>query len=437
MATSSIGSNIDVNSLVSQLVAAERAPTAKRLSGLQARTQLRLSALGTLKSALAELQTAVRALKSDGVISKPVATSSRPELFTASATSSAVPGSYALEVVSLAQSHKLVSGAYASAETSLGAGTVQIQVGSDSFTVTLGADDNSLAALRSAINDAPDNTGVNATIVNEAGGARLLLTAKDTGLANQLSVTSSLASFTELQPALDAHVRIEGFDRYSASNNLTGVVDGLTINLLKAEPGTTLQLNVATDTAAVTTAIETFVAKYNAATTAITTNTRYDASSKQAGALNGDGTVRSASQALRGVFGSEVEGAGAYGYLSQIGITTQSDGTLVIDSAKLKEALASDYGSVAKLFSGSDGYAVRLDTALENIIGDDGRFEASTETLQKRLKDIDKQEDALDLRMEALTTRYMKQFLALDSLMTRLGTIGNYLSQQLSSLSDL
>lgn len=432
-----IGSSIDVNSLVSQLVAAERAPTAKRLSGLQSKTQLRLSALGTLKSALAELQTTVRALKSNGVISKPTATSSRPELFTASATSGAVPGSYALEVVSLAQAHKLVSGTYADADTSLGAGTVQIQAGGGSFTVTLGSEDNSLAALRTAINSAADNSGVNATIVNEAGGARLLLTAKDTGLANQLSVTSSLASFTQLQPARNAHLRIEGFDRYSASNNVTGVVDGLTINLLKAEPGTALQLNVATDAAAVTTAIEAFVTKYNAATTAITTNTRYDASSKQAGALNGDGTVRSSSQMLRGVFAGAVNNGGAYAYLSQIGITTQSDGTLKIDNAKLKEALASDFGSVAKLFSGSDGYALRLDAALEKIIGDDGRFESATETLQKRLKDIDKQEDALDLRMEALTTRYMKQFLALDSLMTQLGTVGSYLSQQLTSLGNL
>lgn len=435
MAVTSVGSGIDVNSLVSQLVAAERAPAAKRLSTLQSKTQLRLSAMGTLKSALSELQTAVKALKKDGVLSTPTATSSKPETFTASTTSKAVPGSYSMEVVSLAQAHKLVSAPLASADTDLGAGTAQITVGSESFTVTLSATDNSLADLRDAINKASDNVGVTATIVNESGGSRLLLTSKDTGVANQITVNSSLVAFSEKQPAADAHVLIEGYDVYSASNNVTGAIDGVTIKLLKAEPGTTLQLDVAVDSKAVTTAIEAFVTKYNAATSAINTNTRYDATSKQGGALNGDPTVRAASGQLRGVFGDEVAG-GSYEYLSEIGITTKSDGTLALDSGKLAEALAADYDGVKALISGDDGYAARLEVALDDIIGTDGRFGAATKSLQARLKDIDRQEDALDLRMESVSARYMKQFLALDTLMTQLGSVSNYLSQQLSALSN-
>lgn len=211
MATTSIGSGIDVASLVSQLVAAERAPVAKRLATLQTKTQARLSAFGTLKSALSELQTAAAALKNGGTAMRPVASSSKLELFSAIATNSAVAGSYELEVVSLAQSHKVISAPYATADTSLGNGSVQIQVGSESFSVTLDAQSGtSLAALRKAINAAPDNKGVNATIITEDGGARLLLTSKETGTADQITVTSGLISFTERQPALDAHVIIEG-----------------------------------------------------------------------------------------------------------------------------------------------------------------------------------------------------------------------------------
>jgi flagellar hook-associated protein 2 len=428
-------SGLDVASLVAQLVAAERAPADTRLTKAQSLAQTRISALGSLKSALASLQTAAQALKGGGAIAIPAVSSSQDTLFTATATAAAARGSFSVEVVALAQSSKLVSGAYTNADTSLGNGTVDITMGSKTFTVTLADGANSLGALRTAINNASDNPGVTATLVTESGGTHLLLTGNQTGAANGVSLSSSLLALTQTQAAGDAHVRVEGYDVYSASNQVSGAIGGVTLNLLKAEVGTTGTLTLSADNSAASKAIQEFVTRYNATVTTINALTRYDVDKKQAATLTGDGAAREAMASLRSVIGGTVAGAGSYAYLSQLGIKTGSDGTLSVDSAKLAEALAKDSAGVAKLFGGDNGFATRLDATIEGLIADNGRIDAQTDGLNARLKDIGHQRDALELRMTQVQARLLKQFTALDSLLTRMRTTSDFLTQQLSALS--
>lgn len=436
ISSAGIGSGLEVSSLVSQLVAAERQNADTRLSGAESKVNAQISALGTFRAVMANLQTAANDLKSSGSLAKLSASSGNTALFGASAGTGAVAGSYSVEVVALAQAHKLVSAPFANSSTALPNGDVEIQVGDESFTVTLSDGENSLAALRDKINAAADNAGVVATLVNETGGTRLLLSATKPGTESAISVTSGSISFTEKQAAQDAHVRVEGYDHYASSNSISGVIDGLTISLVKAEPGTVATLTVTADDKTATTAVESFVRAYNTAIAAISTLTRYDPAKREGAALAGDALARGMAQQLRGVIGSTVSGAGGFGYLSEIGITTNTDGTLKLDSSKLSTALTSDRSSVQKLFGGSDGYATRLSTMLETALDTDGRIATKDTALKAQLTAIDKQQEALNERMDRLTKRYTTQFGALDTLIAKMKSTSDYLTQQLAALSN-
>ncbi|MFA5940111.1 MAG: flagellar filament capping protein FliD [Sinimarinibacterium sp.] len=432
-----VGSGLDIAGMVSQLVSAERAPVAQRISAARSTLNTQLSALGALKGALSSLQAKAELLTGGGKLDALKMTSSLPEVFTATAGSDAAAGSYEVEVVELAKAHKLASGAYAGGSgTVLGNGSVEISVGGGAFTVTLSDGNNTLAALRDAINAAEDNTGVSATLVNEAGGTRLLLTSDDSGTESQLVVTTGLLSFTEKQAATDAHIRVEGYDIYSQSNTVTDAVDGVTFNLLKASPGDIGTLSLTRDVEAGKAAIEDFAKAYSTVVSLIGVQTRYDADNKRAATFTGDAGVRGVMQTLRSIVGGSAAG-GALSVLSEIGITTKADGTLIVDSSKLTEALEADPRAVETLFAGADGFATRLTATIEQMLGDSGQLDAKTDSANARLKDLTQQEDALARRMESLEARYTRQFTALDSLIAQMNATSSYLTQQLSALSNM
>ncbi|NKF21772.1 flagellar filament capping protein FliD [Solimonas marina] len=432
-----VGSGLDLETLITNLVSAERSPTETRLTTKQSTLTTQLSAVGTFKATLANVQSKLAALQSGGTLATLTATSSDESIFTATASSSATRGSYDVEVVNLARANKQASSAFASSSTSLGAGDVQISVGSSAFTVTLDSSANTLTDLKNAINDSSNNTGVTATIINESGGARLLLTSNDTGTDHQISVNSSLISFTETQAAQDAHIRVDGYDVYSGSNTVDDAIDGVSINLQKAQAGTTETLNLALDNSSAKSAIQTFVTAYNAAMTTMAALTKYDPDSNTAAALNGDAMVRGAQSTLRNLVGGSFSGAGTYQYLSQLGITTETDGTLTIDDDKLSTALDADSGSVQKLFGGDDGLAAQLDTAIGRLVDDGGLVEARQDALQSRLDDISDQFDQLDTRMTSVEARYRAQFTALDTLISSMQTTSDFLTTQLKQIEAI
>ena len=161
-----IGSGLDIGGLVSQLVAAEGQPTQQRIARGEASAQARLSAYGSLTSALSQFRDQLDLMQDIGKFLSRKAASSNEDLFSVSASTSALPGSYAVEVVNLATAQRLTSGAFADADTAVGEGTLTIDVGGEAFDVEITADNSSLAGIRDAINAATDNSGVTATIVN-------------------------------------------------------------------------------------------------------------------------------------------------------------------------------------------------------------------------------------------------------------------------------
>jgi flagellar hook-associated protein 2 len=447
-----VGSGLDVASLVTQLVAAERAAPDTRLSKAQSKAQTTLSALGTFRSALAELQNAAKALQ-DGGAAKLAATSANTGLLTATTTSTAAAGSYSVEVLQLAKTHKLASAAYASSSDSVGTGKLTLTSGGKSFTVEIDSEHDSLAGIRDAINAASDNPGIRASLLNTTAGVRLTLTAAGTGAdaemeisaesltgdpilpagtgLDALSYTAANLQLSQIDPAQNAKIQIDGYDFESQSNEFTEAVDGLRFTALKAEPGTIFNVTSALDSKAAETAVQNFVTRYNTMNALISTYTRYDATSQSGGPLLGDATVRGLAQQMKGLMGTAM--SGRLTTLGEIGISGGTDGAFKLDTAKFGQVLAADPSAVSTLL-GKTGFGGQLVDLAEDYLESDGRIKARQDNLNAQLKDISKQQDALDRRMTQVEARYRAQFTALDSLISQLTSTSSYLTQQLANL---
>ncbi len=448
-----LGSGLDVASLVTQLVAAERAAPDTRIARAQTKAQTTLSAIGGFRSALAGFQDAAKVLR-DGGATKFTATSGNSALLTATASTSAVAGSYNVEVLQLAKAHKLASGAYASSSTSVGSGKLNISVGGEAFEVEIGVLDSSLSAIRDAINNASDNTGVRASLLNTTAGVRLTLTSRETGAEDEIEVSASDLSdqpilptgtgldalsykagnqqLDEIDPAQNAKIEIDSYEFESSSNVFADAIDGLSLAVSKAEPGTIFALTTGLDTEAAKSAVQNFVTRYNVLNAAISSYSRYDATTQIGGPLLGDATVRGLSQQARTIMGGTV-GSGSLQTLSSIGITSSSDGSFKLDATKFSAALAANPADINTLF-GSSGYGGRIFTLAEDYLESDGRIASKQSSLNAQIKDITKQQASLDRRMDFVEARYRAQFTALDSLISQLTTTSSYLTQQLANL---
>ncbi len=451
-----IGSGLDIGSLVSQLVAAERAPHEQRILRQETRVTTQISGLGSLKGALSAFQSALEKLKDEAGFNPLAVTVSDEDIFTATAAASAVPGTYQIEVVRLAQAHQLASAAFADGSNAVvGTGTLTITYGDTSFEVTIEEGKGTLAGIRDAINNAADNPGVRATLIHESGGTRLVLTAEDTGAEHSIRVTQSggdggleqlvydppnATNLIEVQAAQDAHVRIAGFDHYSATNTISGAIDGLTLSLKKvSEPGTQVTLSVSYDTDGAVNRVKQFVDAYNSLQSQLASLRSYSPETGAAGPLLGDALLRSIEEQLRKDLADPVSGAvGAFSTLASIGITKTVDGKLRLDTEKLKEALSEDRRAVAALFTSENGLVDRLTDRVKAYLDQtDGSIASRDRALKNSLRDIERQKEALDLRMQAIEARYIKQFTALDTLLAQLQSTSAYLAQQLTSLQRM
>lgn len=383
-----VGSNLDVNSIVSQLMGIERQPI-NVLDRKEASFQAKLSAYGTLKSALSTFQSSVRALSDISKFQTLSATPSDATVFSASASSSAVAGSYSVMATQLAQAQKLSSAGFANATDTVGTGTITIAYGTTAGavftantakaaqTVTIDAAHSSLSGIRDAINAA--NINVTATIINDGSVGtpnKLVLTSKDTGADNSLKITvadttdasnidnaglSQVAfdpaggagtgkNLTQTIAAQNALLTVDGITGISkSSNTISDVVQGVTLTLAKAG---TSSLTVARDTASVQAAVGAFVNAYNAINKSVVDLTAYNATTKTGALLQGDAAARSIQNQIRSVVSSSVTALGGnLTLLSQVGVSFQKDGTLALDATKLQTAITNNFSDIAGLFA--------------------------------------------------------------------------------------
>ena len=429
-----IGSGLDANSIVEQLMQIERVPL-ENLERDKTDLNAKLSTFGQLNSALSTFQKSTAQLKSIDSFKRYSTTSSNEDAFTVSAGSTASIGSTGIQVNNLAEVHKMGSVSFLDTDTTLlGAAGDQmtITVNAQSFTVDAGG--KTLEEIRNAINTDVNNTGITATIINENDNSHyLVLTSIESGVANSmnLSFTGSLAAdfgFTQIQAAEDSQILVDGLYTVTRSGNvITDAIDGLSISLLN----TTTQpeeLTVSRNIDGVTESVQAFVDAYNELNTALDTFSQGD--------LGRDGTIRAVESRIRGVLDTDPAGlSGVYNHLTDVGISVQRDGTMTLSKTDLKEAVNTDFSSFSELFANDDqGYLFRLNASVDKLLDIDGLLDGRKSSISSRLGSLDRQIERQDYLLGLTELRLRSQFSALDTLMGDLGATSQYLNNQLAAL---
>ena len=460
LSSAGIGSGLDIAGLVAKLIDAERAPTLTRLAGKEATLQAQLSGFGQLRGALDAVKTALGGLNSPTLLTANRAVSGDDTRFTASADPTAAPGTYAVEVSSLAKAQKLASGAFSAADAVVGTGTLTLALAGKSAAITIDDSNKTLSGVRDAINAARDADGkplgVTATLVTSTGGAEpagtyLVLTSSKTGAANTISLTQSggdgglaaiqyesggLAnSLTEKEPPADAVVKVDGFTHAGATNTITGALGGVTLNL-KATTTAPVTLTVSADTGSVRGRVQALVDAYNGLHKVVQEQGGYNAAARKGGVLIGEPALRNIESQLRRVLSNPLPDAtGALKSGGDIGLSLDSTGKLTLDGAKFDAALSGDRSALAGLLQGDNALVGRLSDVVDGYLTSaGGMIKARTDGIDRRLRAIDDQRTALDKRLAVLEGRYRTQFNALDGLLAQISSTGNFLTQQLSAL---
>lgn len=462
VSTTGLGSGIDINSLVTQLVKAEGQPALNAIQRQQDAANARLSGLGTLKSALSDFQAIVAKLKDGSLFKTHKSTSSDESVLKVTAGVGAVAGSYGIEVVQLAKAQKSITAAeFANSSEVVGTGSLTFSSGSGaSFNVAVDASNNSLSSLRDAINNATGNTFVTASIVNVDGTgpnvgktiSKLVLTATNSGVANSFTVTGTdddsvddasglsrlFSSHLSAQTAAsDAVIKVDGQPATRSTNSITDVIQGLTLDLQSAKVGTTVNVGVSLDNEAINKTISDFVTAYNKLHTVTKDLGKYGGSANGTGngALLGDATLRYVTSQVRQDASSTVSSVtGNYNSLAMIGVKIDKDGVMSLDSTQLGKALSADLQSVSDVFSSSDGVTTRLYAKVANFLQSGGSLDSQQTSLKKRLSDLEDRKADVQIRLDNLQKSLQKQFSAMDSAVGQFNATGNFLSNWISKL---
>lgn len=444
MATFSVSgliSGIDYNSMIEQIIELERQPVTLKEARHTA-FKSKISKYGELSSLLNTLKTASEGLKTATGFYSRTAEAGDATVFNATASASATEGNYTVVVARLAQAHRMASSAVASGDTAVasGSGSFSFQVGGGE-TVTVAVDGTTtLDNLAAAINTATDDA--EASVINDGAGYRLVLKSALSGAANAVTVTENATSLglptgpvaggQLLQAAQDAEFTIDGLSMTRSSNTVEGAIGGVSLTLKKAGESS---LSVTNDTAAIREKITAFVNAYNAVVTQVSGNASYDSDSGTASAFLGESTARDVVTRLQSILGSRVSGlSDGLRVLSQIGISTGSDGTLKIDSAALSDKLATDLAGVSGLFNAEGGVAVSVFDYVDRVTDSiSGSIASRTKGLQSIVTKLSAEIEAAEARLEEREESLIKQFARLESIMSSYSTQASYLSGILSA----
>ncbi|MCP4288152.1 MAG: flagellar filament capping protein FliD [Gammaproteobacteria bacterium] len=440
-----LGSGLDVTSIVSQLMEVERQPLV-RLDGQEALVQAEISAYGNLKGGLAAMQNSLSTLKDAQTFQATSATSSDSEVLSVSSDTDAITSSYSVSVNNLAQTHKLGSAESAATATFGGAAgdALTLIVGAESFNLDLSGA-MTLSQIQEAINVDGNQTGLTAGLITgDSGNQTLVLTSGETGYDNRVQISFGGAldentfNFSMLnrdaddqllatENELDASLTIDGVAVSRGSNKISDAVDGLTFTLVKAGEA---NVSVSQNSTAAIDAVTGFVEAHNALK---------DQISSFSGAGLSGGILRSIESLMRGVLNNGLSGLGEYSYISELGVTSDSEtGRLQLDSEQLVAALEENPDSVIDFFSEEDnGFSFRLDGQLEGFLQSGGTMDSIVDSANGRVSSIEHSREVIERRLESVEQRFLRQFGALDTLMASLTTTSEYLSTQLDAISNI
>ncbi len=462
ISSTGVGSGLDVKSIVSQLVAIERQPL-KALQTTASKYQTQLSIYGTIKSQVSTLGDAAGVLATSGGWSAQKATSSNATAVAVTAGSSAVTSSMSVTVQQLAQAQAVTSVGVTTGSAVGATGSLSIQLGtwtgasfapgaSSAISVTVSATDT-VATMAAAINAA--NAGVSASVLNDGTNDRLVLRSSSTGLAAGFSVTPTGGNaaldaygFTDStlvapsasgmfmgQSGLDANLKVNGVALTSASNSMSNVMPGVSLQLLQTT-ATAVDIAVTQDTDVVQKNIQSFVDAYNALNQTIADATKYTAATKTGGPLQGDSTTLGLQSALRSILGSSSTGS-SFSNLSEVGLERQTDGSLKINTTKLSAAKL-DMGNLEKLFTTNNsdattnGFGLKVRDFAHGMIAFDGGVTNKSAAIQGAITRNTADQDRVNERATRVEAQLLRQYSALDTQMAQWNSLSSYMTSQIS-----
>lgn len=466
-----IGSGLDINGIVSQLVAVERAPL-KKLQTDASTLQSKLSVYGQVKSALSTLRDAANALTKADTWGQTSVTNSDSSTVAVTTSSSTLPGNYSLEVQRLATAQLNATSTYASPDSLVGEGSLVIETGtwsnnqtafasSSSVTISVGPPAESLAQLRDKIN--ASGSGVVASVLTDASGSRLVFKAASTGAPNGFRVTvndtdgnhgdglglSALAydpsagilTMAQAIAAANAAATLNGLPLSSTTNKMDNVVDGLTLTLGKVTT-TPVQIATTQDKTGIRKSLDDFVKAYNALNSLLADQTKYDATAKKGATLQGDTSALSIRSQMRNLTGLSSTASSSFTRLSEIGLDVQRDGSLLVNETKLSTAINNlpemrkVLGNVNASDSANEGIATMVRRLADQMIGFEGTVSNRTDGIRKLIdRNTEKQSD-LNERVAMYEKRLRQQYTSLDAKMGALNGLQGYVTQQFTPKSN-
>ena len=470
------GSGLDTNAIVSALVNAEISPLVERVNRQERDRNAELSSLGSLSSSLSSIQASLESFEDGSAFDALSITS--PDSVSVTQSGTASSGNFDINISNLASAQSLYSGTFAATTTEVGTGTLTIATGVPSYVsgssgsysgfaqsattdIIIDSTNNTVAGIRDAINAA--DAGVTAAILMDGSSVRLVVTSDNTGAANAISISvsdgdgdnsdgsglsqlayhydssslSHVGNLAESQAAQDAAFTLNGISLTSASNSITGLIDGLDFTLNR-ETTASVIVKVEQDRASITSDIEAFVDAYNSFQASLAKSMSYD-ETMGGGVFQGDSMARQLASSMRSSITDEVAGlSGDISLLSSIGISPDRYGQLSIDSTELANALSTDLSGVRKLFAGegaTDGIAARVKEKIDLYTNVSSGLIVSRESSVQKLLDRNAAERlTIERRTISLQERYTRQFAAMDALVGQLQSTSDFLTNQLKNI---
>ncbi len=459
MTSAGVGSGLNLEQIISSTLQAEYQPKAAKLNKTEDSLKVQLTGLGGIKSVLAKLQDVMKELGKTSLFENRTATTRQPsnakeegDLISVSASNTATPGAFNVEVSQLAKGSRAVSSAGAtfassSAVVSASGGTMTFKAGTKTFDITVAAG-ATLEEIRQQANKSKDNFGVSVNIINTGGSSQLVVTSNVTGTGKDLEITGSSAEFDKIttkafdgsagglattQSATDAMIKVDGIAITSDTNTFTDAVQGLTIKALRQSVSAeTAKATVDFDRENVNKQIDAFISAYNNAIDMIDQQSLLPTS-----ALFRDPTVRSIKSQMFDALSTTVADAGKFQTVFDIGLALNEDNKLekkkVVRS--LNDALDTNYADVGRLFTNTEALSETFNKMLETYVGSAGVIKQRQDDANLGLKDIKTDRENLDYRLEIMEKNLRKKYSSLDVLIAQMNSTNTYLTNQLASLS--
>jgi flagellar hook-associated protein 2 len=450
-----IQSGFDSASVVQKLIALQARPLDLKLAQLQAK-ETQLEAFQNLRTELQAFQSALSTIKTPGQFAVNSAnftvTAGTGSVLSATTNSSAVPGTHTITVNSLGQATTLLSDTgFATAGTQATSGLpgtyfVDIAVGAAMTQVSI----SNTATVQDVVNAInASSADVTATVFDDGlmnpDSFKIGIQGNQGGTANAVTaelfrqpgmgMPQSEVTFTSTVAAGDTSITVDGITFIRNSTTISDIITGVTLNLESLGSGT---LTLSSDNTATTGNIQDFVDAFNKLVGFIDEQTEFNPETFAAGTLFGNSSVQGLETSLRRIATGQVTGlSGNFEFLSQIGITTQNDGTLAIDEAKLNQALTSDLTNVVELFTSANGVVSQLNSKVSLLLdsSQQGPLTSELDSITESIDDLNETLLRMDERLELFEKKIRQEFINLEIILGRLDAQRNAFQQALQGLS--